>query len=137
MKKTNNLLGDLDLSSLNIGDNDKTALKLMMLIEGTYGIGVKNSIQKYGYTEQRYYQLKKTFMTKGSEGLVDQKRGPKENSVRNNQVEILIIRMRFLDPGSGADVIAQKLQQMGTKISKRSVERTITHFGLQKKTSSS
>ena len=30
-------------------------------------------------------------------------------------------------------VIAQKLNQMGHKVSKRSVERTITEYGLQKK----
>ena len=32
-----------------------------MLIEGTFGISVKKSIEKYGNTVQRYYQLFKAF----------------------------------------------------------------------------
>lgn len=133
MKNTNPLKG-LDPERLGIKVDDKAALKFLMLIEGTYGIGVKKSLEKYQYTEQRYYQLKKDFMEKGSKGLIDQKRGPKDRHIRKKQVEMQIIRMRFLDPKAGATVIAQKLNQTGIKISQRSVERTITEYGLQKKT---
>jgi transposase len=134
---TDSILPNIDLTKLNILSDDKASLKFLMLIEGTYGIGVQESIAKYGYTEQRYYQLRKNFLKDGFESLIDSKRGPKDNHVREKQVEKLIIRFRFVDPHSGADVIAQKLNQMGIKISKRSVERTITEYGLQKKTSSS
>lgn len=127
-------LANLDLEKLQVSEGDKASRKLLMLVEGTYGIGVKKSIEKYGYTEQRYYQLKKDFMENGAESLIDQKRGPRERYVRKKQVDMQIIRMRFLDPMSGAAVIAQKLNQTGTKISQRSVERTITEYGLQKKT---
>lgn len=133
MKNTNPLKG-LDPERLGIKVDDKAALKFLMLIEGTYGIGVKKSLEKYQYTEQRYYQLKKDFMEKGSKGLIDQKRGPKDRHIRKKQVDMQIIRMRFLDPKAGATVIAQKLNQTGIKISQRSVERTITEYGLQKKT---
>lgn len=130
-----NTFPDIELSKLNIQSNDKATIKLLMLIEGTYGIGVKKCIQKYGYTEQRYYQIKKEFMTRGSDALNDQKRGPKQKHVRKEQIDMQIIRMRFIDPQANAAVIAQKLNQMGIKISKRSVERTITQYGLQKKNS--
>ena len=133
MKNTNPLKG-LDPEKLGIKVDDKAALKFLLLIEGTYGIGVKKSLEKYQYTEQRYYQLKKDFMEKGSKGLIDQKRGPKDRHIRKKQVDMQIIRMRFLDPKAGATVIAQKLNQTGIKISQRSVERTITEYGLQKKT---
>lgn len=129
-------LSDLDLSKLNIDADDKTTRKLLMLIEGTYGIGVKASIAKYGYTEQRYYQLLKVFKKEGIQALADQKRGPKTNRVRSKKVIGQIIRLRFLDPEAGAQVIAQKLRQMGMAVSVRSVERTITQYGLQKKTPS-
>jgi len=125
---------NIDPSRLNIRYDDKASLKFLMLIEGTYGIGVKQSIKKYGYTEQRYYQLKKKFMKEGIEALMDEKRGPRNKHVRKEQVEMQIIRMRFIDPEASAAVIAQKINQMGIKISKRSVERTITQYGLQKKT---
>jgi len=125
---------DLDLEKLAIKKDDKATIKLLMLVEGTYGVGVQKSLQKYGYTEQRYYQLKKDFMEKGSEALINQKRGPKDRHIRKREVDMQIIRMRFLDPKASTAVIAQKLNQTGIKISQRSVERTITEYGLQKKT---
>jgi len=127
-------LPDVDFKKLNIKTDDKPTLKLLMLIEGTYGIGVNKSIKKYKYTEQRYYQLKKGFIHRGSDALIDKPRGPKRNYVRKQEVEKQIIRLRFLDPKISVAVIAQKLSQMGMKVSKRSVERTITHYGLQRKT---
>lgn len=134
MANNPNNLPDIDLSRLNIRYDDKASLKFLMLIEGTYGRGVKESIKKYGYTEQRYYQLKKQFIKEGFEALVDGKRGPRNKHVRKELVEMQIIRMRFIDPEASAAVIAQKINQMGIKISRRSVERTITQYGLQKKT---
>jgi len=129
-------LPDIDLGKLNIREDDKVARKLLMLVEGTFGIGVGKALEKYGYTEPRFYQLKKEFLENGSDALADRKRGPKTNSVRKENVDMLIIRMKFRDPDCSARVIAQKLNQSGTKISLRSVERTITQYGLQKKTSS-
>ena len=50
-------LPDLDLNLLNVSPDDEAARKLLMLVEGTFGIGVKKSIEKYDYSEPRYYQL--------------------------------------------------------------------------------
>ena len=127
-------LADIDLGKLNISTNDKPTIKLLMLLEGTFGIGVEKSIEKYGFSEQRFYQLRKAFMEKGSQALVDLKRGPQHNHVRSRETDKLIIRMRFLDPDTSPAVIAQKLNQQGHKISIQSVERTITEYGLQKNT---
>ncbi|MBK9639687.1 MAG: helix-turn-helix domain-containing protein [Bacteroidetes bacterium] len=121
-----------DLSKLNIQDG--VSLKFLMLIEGIYNIGVKESIAKYGYSEQRYYQLLKAYKEKGLDGLIDKKSGPKQNSKRSTTVMKQILRHRFLNPLDSAEVIAQKLSQQGITISVRSVERTITEFGIQKKT---
>ena len=128
------ILPDFDLSLLNVQADDTTSLKMLMLIEGIYGQGVKHSIKKYGYTEQRYYQLLKDYQKEGITGLSDKKRGPKQRVRRTEQVIQQIIRYRFLDPESSAVVIAQKLKQTGFSISVRSVERTIQDYGLQKKT---
>jgi transposase len=133
-KQTSLALPDLDLGLLNVNGNDSVAQKLFMLIEGVYGLGVKHSIGKYGYTEQRYYQLLKDFQAGGSGALVDKKRGPKQNSRRTEKLVQQIIRHRFLDPDATAAVIAQKLKQTGLPVSLRSVERTIQEYGLQKKT---
>jgi hypothetical protein len=122
------------LSDLNISDKDTLAIKMLMLIEGTYGIGVKKSIEKYHYSEQRYYQLLRAFRQIGTEALIDKKTGPKNNSKRTDLVTKQILRLRFLNPNDSSAVIAQKLNQQKMKISVRSVERTITEHGIQKKT---
>ena len=106
-----------------------------MMIEATYGKGVKHSIGKYAYTEQRYYQILKEFRKEGRSALIDKKRGPKQASVRLETVVHQIIRYRFLDPDLSPKVIAQKLRQTGLPISIRSVERTIQEYGLSKKNS--
>lgn len=116
-----------------IDENDSLAKKMAMLIEGQCTIGVKAAVQKYRYTEQRYYQLLKAYKEGGSQALIDKVPGSTKQPVRTKEVVNQIIRLRFLDPFSGADVIAQKLSQTGHKVSVRSVERTITEYGLQKK----
>lgn len=116
-----------------IDKKDSLAIKLSMLIEGHCTIGVQEAIKKYGYTEQRYYQLLAKYQEFGSQELIDKKSGSDKQSVRTKDVLNQIIRFRFLDPFSNAAVIAQKLNQVGIKVSKRSVERTITEYGLQKK----
>ena len=116
-----------------VDPEDSLAIKLSMLIEGHCTIGVHAAIKKYGYTEQRYYQLLAKYQEGGAQALIDKKPGSDKQPVRTKDIVNQIIRFRFLDPFSSADVIAQKLNQIGHKVSKRSVERTITEYGLQKK----
>lgn len=115
-----------------IDENDSLSVKLLMLYEGHCTIGVQEAIKKYGYTEQRYYQLLDKFKKDGSHGLIDKKTGSSKKPVRTNEVVNQIIRHRFLDPLASASVLAQKITQSGYKISTRSVERTISEFGLKK-----
>jgi len=116
-----------------IQEQDKTSLKFAMLFEAHCTIGPKEAIKKYGYTLQWYYKLLKRFNKEGSAGLICKKKGPLRKHVRTQEITNQIIRLRFLDPDSGADVIAQKMKQNGYTVSVRSVERTITEYGLQKK----
>ena len=116
-----------------IKEQDKTGLKFAMLFEAHCTIGPGEAIKKYGYTLQWYYKLLKRFKKEGSAGLIGKKKGPLRQHVRTQEVTNQIIRLRFLDPDSGSDVIAQKMKQNGYKVSVRSIERTITEYGLQKK----
>ncbi len=116
-----------------IDPKDSLSMKLSMLIEGHCTIGVQEAIKKYGYTEQRYYQLLVKYQEGGAQALIGNKPGSDKQPVRTKEIVNQIIRLRFLDPFSSAGVIAQKLNQIGHKVSKRSVERTITEYGLQKK----
>jgi transposase len=113
---------------------DEITPRLIMLIEGECEIGAAAAAERHGLTRQRYYQVLKLFEQQGAVALQIQKRGPKTNYVRTDEVERQVIRHRFLDPDATADVIAQKLRQAGFGISTRSVARVIEKFGLQKKT---
>jgi transposase len=123
--------------SLLVPNGDEVTPRLLMLMEGQCeGLGPMRAAQKYGLSRQRYYQVQKQFQENGILALFSQKRGPKSNSVRTDEVERQVIRHRFLDPDASVDIIAQKLRQAGFEISTRSVERTIEKYGLQKKTPS-
>jgi transposase len=113
---------------------DEITPRLLMLIEGECHLGAAAAAGRYGLTRQRYYQLLNLFDQQGALALQTQKRGPKTNYVRTDEVERQVIRHRFLDPDATADVIAQKLRQAGFAISIRSVARVIEKFGLPKKT---
>jgi len=120
---------------LVILSEDEVAHKLAMLIEGECGtLGPSWAAQKFGFSRQRYFQLRASFLEKGVTGLISQTRGPKTNYRRTDEVVCQIIRHRFLDPDASAEVIAQKLRQTGFTISVRSVNRVFAQFGLQKKT---
>ena len=140
MNQTDNLddpvfLFDGPSGSLTILADDEIARKLAMLIEGKcMGIGPTKAAQKYGFSKQRFFQLLTAFQQGGSTALASKKKGPKDNYVRTENAVSQVIRHRFLDPDANAAVISQKMQQVGIKISKRSVERIIAEHGLQKKT---
>lgn len=121
--------------SLQVPPDDELTRKLAMIIEGDLeGLGPLAAAAKFGFSKQRYFQLRAAFLERGATALLSGKRGPKTRSRRTDEVVRQIIRQRFLDPEASAAVIAQKLRQTGLPISTRSVERVIAEFGLQKKT---
>jgi hypothetical protein len=119
---------------LAISDRDEISLKLAMLIEGECGSGPTQAAAKFGFCRQRYFQLRAVFREKGARGLAGQKQGPKTNYRRTEELVSQVIRHRFLDVEASSEVITQKLKQCGFAISKRSVDRVLAQFGLQKKT---
>lgn len=121
--------------SLAVRDDDEITRKLTMLIEGECeGLGPIKAARKFGFSKQRYFQLRAAFAKLGAAALQSHKRGPKTHYRRTAEVVRQVIRHRFLDPEASAEVIAQKLTQSGRAISIRSVQRVIEEFGLQKKT---
>jgi len=120
---------------LRVRDSDEITRKLSMLIEGECeGLGPSKAARKFGFSKQRYFQLRTAFTELGAQALQSHKRGPKTHYRRTAEVVRQIIRHRFLDPEASAEVIAQKLLQGGWTISIRSVQRVVEEFGLQKKT---
>jgi transposase len=120
---------------LSVRADDEIARKLAMLIEGECeGLGPLEAAKKFGFSKQRYFQLRAAFAEQGAQALQSQKRGPKTNYRRTAEVVRQVIRHRFLDTEATPEVIAQKLCQSGLEISIRSVQRVIEEYGLQKKT---
>jgi len=121
--------------SLPVIENDEITRKLAMLIEGECeGLGPLKAAKKFGFSKQRYFQLRDAFKKRGATALQSKPRGPKTNYRRTDELVRQVIRHRFLDPVASAEVIAQKLRQTGFTISNRSVDRVIAEYGLQKKT---
>ena len=121
--------------TLSVRQDDEIARKLLMLIEGECeACGPLEAARKFGYSKQRYFQLRARFRESGALGLQSDKRGPKTNYRRTPEVVRQVIRHRFLDSDASAEVIVQKLRQTGWAISTRSVERIFAEYGLQKKT---
>jgi transposase len=124
-----------DHGRLAASEADEISRKLAMLIEGECeGLGPTKAAERFGYTKQRYFQLRKAYEEGGALALASKARGPKTNYRRTDELERQVIRHRFLDPLASAEVIAQKLRQTGFVISRRSVARVIADYGLQKKT---
>ena len=123
-----------DAGTLAAPATDKITRKLAMLVEGECQLGPLRAAAKFGFSKQRYFQLRQLFITEGAAGLIGQKRGPKRNYRRTDELVRQVIRHRFLDPEASPAVIAQKVRQAGWTISTRSVERVFNEFGLQKKT---
>ena len=120
---------------LKVRAEDEVTRKLLMLVEGEcWGLGPLQAARKYGYSKQRYFQLRAAYRERGATALESAKRGPKRNYRRTDEVLRQVIRYRFLDPESSAEVIAQKLVQTGWTISIRSITRVLADYGLQKKT---
>ena len=120
---------------LEIPKDDEIVKKFLMLLEGECeGLGPLQAAEKFGFSKQRYFQIRAAFAKQGTQALRSRKRGPKTPYRRTAELERQVIRHRFLDPDASPKVIAQKLVQGGWKISIRSVERVLAEYGLQKKT---
>jgi hypothetical protein len=121
--------------SLAVSPHDEVTCKLAMLIAGEcLGLGPVEAARAFGYSKQRYFQLRNAFAQQGAAALVNHTPGPGRHYRCTDEAVRQAIRHRFLDPDASAEVIAQKLTQGGSPISTRSVERIIERFGLQKKT---
>lgn len=121
--------------SLAVLEDDEICLKLAMLLAGECdGLGPGQAAARFGFSTQRYFQLRQAFAERGAAALASLRRGPKTQYRRTQELICQTLRHRLLDPEASSEVIAQKLRQSGFEISKRSVDRIFAEFGFQKKT---
>src|SRR5258708_3285751 len=78
---------------LAVPKDDEVTRKLAMLIEGECeGLGPARAAKKFGFSKQRYFQLRAAFAELGAGSLQSQKRGPRTFYRRTAEVVRQAIR---------------------------------------------
>jgi hypothetical protein len=117
--------------SLPIAAGDEAAIDLAMLIEGeTSGKPLDDVLSSYGRSRSTYYEKLRKFRDQGTSGLFRRSPGPRGAWRRPLEVIRFIVTSRMRDPERSAVRIAAELAESGHAVSVRSVERTLTQFGL-------
>ncbi len=121
--------------SLAINAADEAAIDLVMLIEGeTSGKPLEQVLAEFGRSRSTYYEKLRRFHQEGVEGLFARPPGPRSAWRRPLEVVRFIVTSRLRDPTRSAASIVEDLERLGHRVSQRSVERTLTQFGLTRST---
>ncbi len=113
---------------------DEPALDLIMLVDGeTSGRPLDDVLRQYGRSRSTYYEKLRRFRDGGLEGLLLRPPGPRSPWRRPLEVVRFIVTTRLRNPERSASVIADDLTRLGHAVSVRSVERTLTQFGLTRR----
>lgn len=116
---------------LPILPQDAAAIDLVMLVEGeTSGRELDDVLLQYGRSRSTYYEKLRRFREQGVEGLLSRPPGPRSPWRRSIEVVRFIVTTRLRHPDRSAAAIAEDLARLGHPVSNRSVERTLTQFGL-------
>jgi transposase len=114
--------------------SDEVALDLVMLIDGeTSGRALDDVLAQYGRSRSTYYEKLRRFRESGVEGLLSRPPGPRRAWRRPLEVVRYIVTRRLRHPERGAAAIAEELSHLGHSVSVRSVERTLSQFGLTRR----
>jgi transposase len=119
---------------LPVPASDGVALDLVMLIDGeTSGRALDDVLAQYGRSRSTYYEKLRRFREGGVEGLLARPPGPRSPWRRPLEVVRYIVTTRLRNPERTAAAIAEDLGRLGHRVSVRSVERTLTQFGLTRR----
>jgi transposase len=111
--------------------DDEAVVDLVMLIEGeTSGRDLEQVLRQFGRSRSTYYEKLRRFREQGVEGLLSRPPGPRSPWRRPLEVVRYIVTTRLRHPDRPAGAIAADIARMGHEVSVRSVERTLSQFGL-------
>lgn len=117
--------------ALTLRRDDEAAADLIMLVEGeTSGRDLEEVLAEFGRSRSTYYEKLRRFRQAGLEGLLSRPPGPRSPWRRPIEVVRFIVTTRLRHPERTAAAIAEDLAQLGHSVSVRSVERTLSQFGL-------
>ena len=116
---------------LPIGPKDEAAIDLVMLVAGeTSGRPLEDVLRQFGRSRSTYYEKLRRFREGGLEGLLSRPPGPRSPWRRPIEVVRFIVTAKLRHPDRSAAAIAEELARLGHAVSVRSVERTLSQFGL-------
>ena len=116
---------------LPLRTDDEAVVDLVMLIEGeTSGRDLEQVLRQFGRSRSTYYEKLRRFREQGVEGLLSRPPGPRSPWRRPLEVVRYVVTTRLRHPDRPAGAIAADLSRMGHDVSVRSVERTLSQFGL-------
>jgi transposase len=116
---------------LPVRAEDEAAIDLVMLIDGeTSGRALDDVLAQFGRSRSTYYEKLRRFREGGLAALLARPPGPKSPWRRPLEVLRFIVTTRLRHPDRSASAIAEELARQGHAVSVRSVERTLTQFGL-------
>ena len=116
---------------LPLRPQDEAAVDLAMLIEGeTSGRPLDEILARWGRSRSTYYEKLRRFRESGVEGLLARPPGPRSAWRRPLEVVRFIVTTRLRHRDRSAPEIAEHLARLGHRVSIRSVERTLSQFGL-------
>jgi transposase len=114
---------------LSLGD--RAAQDFALLIEAaTSGRPLNDVLADFHCSRSSYYEKLSRFREGGLAGLLPKPPGPRGPRRRTIEVVRFIVRARLQHPQQSATSIAEELKARGMGVSVRSVERTLSQFGL-------
>jgi transposase len=117
--------------ALRVRAEDIAAIDLAMLIEGeTSGRPLDEVLATYNRSRSTYYEKLRRFRDEGLEGLLARPPGPRSPWRRPIEILRFVVATRIRCPEQSAAEIAAQIERLGHRISVRSVERTLSQFGL-------
>lgn len=117
--------------TLPLRPSDEVVVDLVMLIEGeTSGRPLDEVLHQFGKSRSTYYDKLRRFREQGIEGLFARPPGPRGPWRRPIEVVRFVVTTRLRHPERSAASMAEELERQGHRVSVRSIERTLTQFGL-------
>ncbi len=117
--------------TLTVRSDDVAAVDFLMLVDGeTSGRPLEAVLADFGCSRSSYYEKLKRFREQGLGGLWPKPSGPRQPWLRSMEVVRFIVVARLKSPEKTAFAIVEELAGRGHRVSLRSVERTLTEFGL-------
>ena len=114
-----------------IRQDDRAALDLAMLIAGeTSGRPLQEILTEFNRSRSTYFEKLRIFREHGTAGLLPKPTGPRQPWRRSMSVVAQIVNCRLRDPGRSPEAIAAELAHRQVHVSVRSIERTLSEFGL-------